>query len=275
MGSTPDDEAIAAPRWQAISATDRRVLGVLIEKAKTTPEQYPLSLNAVRTACNQKSNRHPAMELDDEQVQDALDRLRKVGAVALVQSGGRIERFRHLAYEWFLVDKVELAVMAELLLRGAQTEGELRTRASRMEPISDLGALRAVLDRLKAKNLIVSLTREGRGHIISHNLYKPEELEKLRRQFAQSAVDAAEPVHAPPERELPPSRAAEPYRAAETVAAARALPTPATAELDSLRRELRDVRTDLNAARESLDQLSSELEQCRDEIRQLKDALGV
>ena len=140
--STCSESATTSGRWQPLSATDRRVAGVLVEKAKTTPEAYPLSLNAVVTGCNQKSNRFPQLELESDAVQDSLDRLRALGAVGLVQGTSRVDRFRHLLYEWLGVDKVELAVMAELLLRGAQTEGELRGRAARMEPIADLAALR-------------------------------------------------------------------------------------------------------------------------------------
>ncbi len=167
----PENSETLKPAWQPIEPLDRRVLGVLVEKAKTTPEAYPLSLNALRTGCNQKNNRHPLMEVELEAVEQSLERLRAIGAVAEVQGGGRVSRFRHRMYEWMGVEKVELAVMAELLLRGAQTEGELRGRAARMEPIADLAALRPVLDSLKAKGLILSLSPAGRGHVLSHALY--------------------------------------------------------------------------------------------------------
>jgi uncharacterized protein YceH (UPF0502 family) len=104
----------------------RRVVGVLVEKAKTTPDNYPLSLNSLVNGCNQKSNRAPQMQLDEQQVAEAIDRLRQVGAVLVIQGDGRVEKFRHLLYEWLGVDKAELAVMAELLLRGEQTLGDLR-----------------------------------------------------------------------------------------------------------------------------------------------------
>src|SRR5436309_3272838 len=105
----------SAPRWQALDAIQRRVLGVLIEKAKTTPDAYPMSLNALRSGSNQKNNRSPLMQLEEPQIEEALDGLRQLGAVAQVQGSGRVDRYRHLAYEWFGVEKVELAVMAELL----------------------------------------------------------------------------------------------------------------------------------------------------------------
>src|SRR5262245_62757548 len=129
-----------------------------------------MSLNALRTGCNQKNNREPVTQLTDEDVEESLARLRPLGAVEEVQGSGRVARFRHHMYEWLGVDKVELAVMAELLLRGAQTEGELRGRAARMEPIADLAALRPILASLKQKGLVVSVTPEGRGHVLTHAL---------------------------------------------------------------------------------------------------------
>src|SRR3990172_11547408 len=171
-----------APRWQPLEALERRVLGVLVEKAKTTPENYPLSLNSLKSGCNQKNNRAPLMQVEEDQVEAALEELRRVGAVAVIQGSGRVDKYRHLAYDWLGVEKVELAVMAELLLRGAQTVGELRGRAARMEPIKDLADLRPVLDALVAKGLIVFLTPEGRGAVVTHTLYQERELEKVRRE---------------------------------------------------------------------------------------------
>src|SRR3954447_11527964 len=160
---TPSEPAPLA----VLDVNERRVLGVLIEKAKTTPDAYPLSVNALVTGSNQKSNRDPVMELDDDDVLEALTRCKNKGLVMKV-IGGRVERWRHLLYETWHVDKVELAVLAELLLRGPQTEGELRGRASRMEPIDDLDALRRVLKPLVDRNLVVYLTSEGRGAMVTH-----------------------------------------------------------------------------------------------------------
>jgi uncharacterized protein YceH (UPF0502 family) len=178
------EETTTSPKWQALPARARRILGVLIEKAKTTPDQYPLSLAGLVAGCNQKSNRFPQMELEADDLEEPLDLLKRVGAIVEVHGSSRVARFKHMAYEWLGVDKVELAVMAELLLRGAQTEGELRGRASRMEPIADLGALRPIMISLKSKNLVVSVTPEGRGHVLTHNLYEERELEKVRRDYA-------------------------------------------------------------------------------------------
>src|SRR3974377_1770081 len=118
---TVDQTAPPAPRWRPLSAIDRRVLGVLAEKAKTTPDIYPMSINAIVTGCNQKSNRAPMMNLEADDVQESLDRLREMGALAMVEGYGRVTKYRHYLYEWLGVDKVELSVMTELLLRGRET----------------------------------------------------------------------------------------------------------------------------------------------------------
>src|SRR5262245_51294211 len=121
-----------SPTWKPLNPTQRRVAGVLVEKAKTTPEQYPLSLNALTTGCNQKNNRQPLTNLTQDQVEQAIDELREMGAVVEVQGSGRVPKYKHCLYEWLGVEKIELAIMAELLLRGEQTVGELRSRAARM-----------------------------------------------------------------------------------------------------------------------------------------------
>ena len=130
--------------WPVLDLRERRALGVLVEKQKTTPDAYPMSLNALVTGGNQKSNRDPVLFLSEEDVEYTLTRLQKAGLVMKI-TGGRVERWRHTLYDSWHVGKVEMAVLGELLLRGPQTEGELRTRASRMEPIDDLDQLRQVL----------------------------------------------------------------------------------------------------------------------------------
>jgi uncharacterized protein YceH (UPF0502 family) len=184
----PDDAPRAAATVRPLDAAERRVLGVLIEKAKTTPDQYPLSLNGVVTGCNQKSNRDPVMTLDEDQVMRALTSLRHAGAAAEVYGSGKIPRYRHLAYEWLGVEKEELAIMGELLLRGEQTEGDLRGRASRMDPIPDLDLLRGFLDRLATKGLVVWLSPPGRGRLLTHGLLPAEKLEKVRSQLEMAAA---------------------------------------------------------------------------------------
>ncbi len=180
----------ASAPWQPLDALQRRVLGVLVEKAKTTPDSYPLTVNSIKTACNQKSNRKPLMDLDSDDVMATLDELREMHAVAEVQGDGRVAKYRHKAYEWLGVDKVELAVMAELLLRGEQTVGELRGRAARMEAIEGLSELQPILGRLRDKGLVVEVTPPGRGQIVSHGLFQDGE------QVARPVVERATTVAA-------------------------------------------------------------------------------
>ena len=222
-------------RWQPLSATQRRVIGVLIEKAKTTPDSYPLTLNALINGCNQKSNRSPLMNLSAEAVEQALEELRELGAAAEVQSGGRVSKFRHYMYEWLGVGKAELAVMAELLLRGEQTVGELRGRAARMEPIPDLNALRPILDSLLEKQLVVSLTPSGRGQVVTHNLYTPERLEAIKQQCA-SERPAREPTASAGSGGRAPTVSAQQYAELATEVA------QLRAEIERLRGELAEAK---------------------------------
>jgi uncharacterized protein YceH (UPF0502 family) len=181
MSSEPSPPvADGSAAWPVLDLAQRRVLGVLVEKAKTTPDAYPLSINALVTGSNQKSNRDPLLELSESDVEEALVRAQQKG-LAIKITGGRALRWRHNLYEAWSVNKVELAILGELLLRGPQTEGELRSRASRMEPIEDLDTLRAVLKPLADRRLVVYLTPEGRrGTVLTHGFHDPTELERLR-----------------------------------------------------------------------------------------------
>jgi uncharacterized protein YceH (UPF0502 family) len=240
-------EPTVNPKWQALPARSQRILGVLIEKAKTTPDQYPLSLASLVAGCNQKSNRFPLMELEPDDLEEPLERLKQVGAAVEVQGSSRVARFKHMAYEWLGVDKVELAIMAELLLRGAQTEGELRGRASRMEPIADLAALRPLLDSLKAKNLVVSVTPAGRGHVITHNLYEERELEKIRREYAGRAEQGSDDQ---------PTPQPTPARSAAIAPSPTSATTPNWAdEVASLREEVAELKSQLADLRDEFQKL--------------------
>lgn len=180
---------------RSLSAAARRVLGVLVEKAKTTPDHYPLTLNAVVTACNQKSNRDPKMDLDEDQAMLALDELKGVQAAREVQGSGRATKYRHAAYEWMDIDGAESAVMTELLLRGPQTVGEIRTRASRMHPFADLDMLQPVIQQLCDKGLVEAMSPPGRGQLFAHTLYQNQEkqflLARLEKKHAASPVAAS------------------------------------------------------------------------------------
>ena len=102
-GVTTTDSA-APPRWKPLGRIDRRVAGVLVEKAKTTPEQYPMTVNGLVNGCNQKNNRDPQMQLEESDIMESLDRLKSVGAAIEIQGGGRVPKFRHLLYEWLGVE---------------------------------------------------------------------------------------------------------------------------------------------------------------------------
>ena len=187
----------AAPEWKPITAKQRRVLGTLMEKSKTTPDAYPMTFAGLCTGCNQKSNRAPISNYSSEQVETIVDELRVIGALTIVQGLGRNTKVRHYAYNWLAISKVEAAVMTELLLRGEQTLGELRTRAARMEPINDLQHMTDLFNELKRRNLVVELSPPGRGQIVSHNLYPEWELEQVRKSVAagiSASSDSDEPA---------------------------------------------------------------------------------
>jgi uncharacterized protein YceH (UPF0502 family) len=153
-----------------------------------------MTINAVVLGCNQKNNRDPLMTLSADDVERILEELRVLGVVIEAPESTRATKFRHRGYEWLGVERAELAVMTELLLRGAQTLGELRGRAARMEPIADLAALKPIVDALVKRRLMIELTAPSRGQVVSHNLYDEHELAELRARFAGGSPPAA-PFH--------------------------------------------------------------------------------
>ena len=168
------------PGTLELSFAERRVLGALIEKGFTTPEQYPLSLNAVVVASNQKSCRDPVSSLDEEAALDSLDSLRKKGFATLVRmEGSRVDRWKHRFGETLGLNAKEVAVLAELLLRGPQTDGEIRSRAARMTPLPDLDEVARILESLvsRPEPLVERLGPPGRrrGVKYAHRFYPPSE----------------------------------------------------------------------------------------------------
>ena len=143
-----------------LSAPEIRVLGCLLEKQRTTPEAYPLSLNALRVACNQATNRDPVTEYDEAVVRDALHRLSRRRWARLASGpGSRAPKYRHLLDEALGLPEDELAVLCVLMLRGPQTPGELKQRTERLHPLADLSAVIAALERLIDRELAVRLQR--------------------------------------------------------------------------------------------------------------------
>lgn len=148
---------------QTLNDIEVRVLGSLIEKELTTPEYYPLSLNALVNACNQKSNRDPVLTLDEGAVSKALDSLRFKQLALVSGTGGRVAKYRHALVEKFRFSPAELALICELLVRGPQTVGELRTRGERMHSFTDLSEVEGVLDDLMERTppVVFKLPRQA------------------------------------------------------------------------------------------------------------------
>jgi uncharacterized protein YceH (UPF0502 family) len=197
MDATPSPAPPTERRWGPLDPIQRRVLGVLIEKAKTTPAGYPMSVNAIVAGCNQKNNREPITAYDDFDVEKALSEMQTLGLVKEIDWVGRVPKYKHLAYEWLGVKPVELAVLGELLLRGTQSVGDLRGRAARMEPIADLPALKPIVDGLVERGLMIELTPPGRGQLVTHGLYPAQELGELRAR--EGRPGRTEPASGPAE----------------------------------------------------------------------------
>jgi uncharacterized protein len=145
-----------------LSAVEARVLGSLIEKEATTPEYYPLSLNALVNACNQKNNREPVLQLAEDEVRSALHRLQDQGLAAAVHDS-RVTKYEHHLQEVFNLTRGETAVLCVLLLRGPQTPGELRGRTERMHRFEELGDVLSVLDKLAQREpaMVMALPRQA------------------------------------------------------------------------------------------------------------------
>jgi len=192
---------------EPLAPLERRILGVLVEKQKTSKnsDTYPLTLNALTTGCNQKSNRDPVMETDEVEVEECVDSLQKKGFVTRLTSS-RVDRFKHELYDRWTRNGTEMAVIAELLLRGPQTKGELRTRAGRMDPIDSLEALDDLLKPMVENGLVVYLTEpDRRGAMLTHGFHTADELKVARSHAAGLAVEeTATPrsVAPPPPNEI-------------------------------------------------------------------------
>lgn len=220
------------------------MLGVLIEKQKTTPDSYPLTLAGLVAGCNQKSNRDPVTDYDGDDIEETLEELRRKGAVLRYEGSGRVEKWKHAAYDWFDLKNrpAEMAVLTELLLRGPQTEGELRGRAGRMDPIPDLGTLGVILEFLQARGLVVYLTppEQKRGVVVTHGLYSTGELERVRRQAARNAGQNPTQADAAPAARSNASQAGE-------IEALRGEMEALRARLDALAAEFAALKTSLGA----------------------------
>jgi len=185
-----------------LSSTETRVLGCLLEKQRTTPDAYPLSLNALRLACNQSTNRDPVVEYDDATIRDALHRLERRGYTRLASgAGSRAAKYRHLLADALPMSSAEQAVMCVLMLRGPQTPGELKQRTERMHAFGELADVQDTLGRLIERELVARLER------------RPGHKEERYAQLLQSDEDDAQPFAYESTAEAPPRIAArEPER---------------------------------------------------------------
>jgi hypothetical protein len=141
-----------------LSSAEIRVLGCLLEKQRTTPDHYPLSLNSLRLACNQSTNREPVVRYDEAIIRDALHRLERRGYTRLA-GAGRAAKYRHLLAQALPMSDAEQAVMCVLMLRGPQTPGELKQRGERIHAFADLAEVHATLDALIERELVARMQR--------------------------------------------------------------------------------------------------------------------
>jgi uncharacterized protein YceH (UPF0502 family) len=291
-------------------AVEIRVLGCLIEKQRTTPDAYPLSLNALRLACNQSTNRDPVVHYDEGVIRDALQHLYRRGWTRLTSGhGSRAAKYRHLLDEALTLKPDELSLLAVLMLRGAQTPGELKQRTERLHRFDGLGAVQATLERLIERGHVARLER------------RPGQKEERYRQLLggdqdeNGAVAASAMAAAPPPATAPsPARAAPGPATAPSAAGAAAAPAPArtndaaaapanpaphasvaaplpvpdaAGRLMRLEREVADLRVggdrvarlerdvaELRGGGERIARLERELIELREQLATLKSALG-
>jgi uncharacterized protein YceH (UPF0502 family) len=206
-------------------AVEIRVLGCLIEKQRTTPDAYPLSLNSLRLACNQSTNRDPVVDYDEQTVVEALRRLALRGWTRLASgAGSRARKYRHLLDQAFGLDDGEVALLAVLMLRGPQTPGELKQRGQRLHDFADLGAVHETLERLVE-----------RGQVARHERRPGQKEDRYEQLLGGGSVavevpgESSEPA-APPDEEL----------------------APAEDRLTRLEREVAELRSELSALRAEL-----------------------
>jgi uncharacterized protein len=239
-------------------AVEIRVLGCLIEKQRTTPDAYPLSLNALRLACNQSTNRNPVVDYDEGVIKDALQRTYRRGWTRLASGhGSRAAKYRHLLDEALGLAPDELALLGVLMLRGAQTPGELKQRSERLHPFADLAAVHGTLGRLIERGHVQQLPRQ------------PGQKEERYVQLLGGEAASAEPASAAPVTELragpvageddSAGGAAEIVSPATTgsaggAAARSASPVadPLVERVGALEREVAELRAELSALRDEL-----------------------
>lgn len=263
------------PPVTVLSKSQRRVLGVLIEKGLTVPDSYPMTLKGLTTGCNQKNNRDPITEYTEDDVSETLEQLREMGLIVVVHTeSGRTERYRHYVRHRIPLSEPQVAILTELLLRGRQQPGELRTRASRMVPIESQDVLRTELQGLIDRKLAqTNGPIDRRGVEVDHNLYKPSESRTLAPLPAETEVPRPAPASSPPAASALP-------RPATTVAHATSTPAPPPAapadsgRLAALETEIQRLRSDSRELRSEVESLRQDLRTAQGQIEDLRRALG-
>lgn len=239
-----DEEELLPP--MPLTREQRRVLGVLVEKAFCTPESYPLTLNAAIAGSNQKSSREPVMDLSADAVTEALESLKELGLVECIfPASGRTERWRHILKEAWGLDGKQRAVVAELLLRGPQTEGDLRGRASRMQELPTLDDVNTVLAELAEEGFTKRLSPEHvrRGVVWTHLLFPEEELQRVvERNAGRGGEEEEEPAPVSAPNRAVPSRPASDGR------------------LESLEAQVRDLQGRLTDLSDAFDVLAAKVD---------------
>lgn len=216
-------------------AVEIRVLGCLVEKQHTTPDAYPLSLNALRLACNQSTNREPVVDYDEQTVVEALRRLALRGWTRLASgAGSRARKYRHLLDDAFGLDDAEVSLLAVLMLRGPQTPGELKQRGQRLHDFASLAVVQETLDRLV-----------GRGQVARHERRPGQKEDRYEQLLGGDPVSAASPPASEDGEE-------EPGISAPGVNDPTMALTPAEDRLTRLEREVAELRSELAALRAEL-----------------------
>jgi uncharacterized protein YceH (UPF0502 family) len=223
------------------SRKQRRVLGVLLEKAFTVPDQYPMTLKAITTGCNQKNNRDPVSNYTEDDVLDTLQQLQKIGFIGCLQTK---------------LTEPQLAIITELLLRGRQQLGELRTRASRMVAIDSQEALRVALQGLQELDIIQSNGNlDRRGIDVDHNLYATGE---NHDQMTMLADEPDEPAAAPVTRAAVASPVYQQPRSVSD--------SGSSERVTALESQLRDLKDELNSVRSEFRDLLDKFEDLRRQL---------
>ena len=216
-------------------AVEIRVLGCLVEKQRTTPDVYPLSLNALRLACNQSTNREPVVSYDEQTVVEALRRLALRGWTRLASgAGSRARKYRHLLGDAFGLDDAEVSLLAVLMLRGPQTPGELKQRGQRLHDFASLAEVQETLDRLVERRIVAR-----------HERRPGQKEERYEQLLGGASAESDSPSVAPGGESGPGGRAVGESPTAEP-------PKPAEDRLTRLEREVAELRSELAALRAEL-----------------------